>query len=213
MKRINKFLWITLFIISVGLIGACTPTEDDNSPLPTQPFQPVDNALVETSLPTNESAGETPVTPVILATATNSGPRPLPPTWTPLPPTPTETLAPTLDAGATWMVATSAPPATINPGCTVFNLNPSATISTVPLGQSPTLAWTAATGAVLYRVYVYNELGNMQLHEELVEGTSVVINPDVFRTQNTYVWTVAPLDAFGIQMCTELGDAITITRP
>ena len=211
MKSTNRFVWIALLLIGFNLV-ACTTTED-TGPLPTQPFEAVENPNVETNTTPDVPSDATPT--VALPTNTPQGPRPLPPTWTPtptfsIPIPPTETLAPTLDAGATWIASSPVPEATANPGCVTFNLDPSRTINTITLGNSPTLAWTAATGAVLYRVYVYNANGQIQLHEELVETTTITVNPDVFREEGTYVWTVAPLDPFGIQMCIELGDAVIV---
>ncbi|MCL4255957.1 MAG: hypothetical protein KJ043_19525 [Anaerolineae bacterium] len=213
MKRYS--LWIGLLLI-IGMV-ACTPTEDENSPLPTQPFEQVEQPDVNPNADTTQAVDvspqdSTPITPVVLVSPTTSGPRPLPPTWTPIPPTATPTLEPTLDVGGTWLAATVPPEATLNPGCTTFNLDPLRTQNTVVLGQAPILAWTPATGAVLYRVYVYDETGGIELHEELVQETTVTINPDVFRRDGVYVWTVAPLDPFGIQMCIELGDAIIVER-
>jgi len=214
MKSTHRFVWIALLLIGLGLV-ACTTTED-TGPLPTQPFEAVENTVIEAD--TTADTTTTDATPTVaLPTNTPQGPRPLPPTWTPTPTfsisiPPTETLAPTLDAGATWIASSPVPEATANPGCVTFNLDPSRTINTITLGNSPTLAWTAATGAVLYRVYVYNADGQIQLHEELVETTTITVNPDVFREEGTYVWTVAPLDPFGIQMCIELGDAVFVSR-
>ncbi len=207
-------LWIGLLLI-IGMV-ACTSTEDD-SPLPTQAFEQVEQPNVNlntnvTEIVTESPQDPTPITPVVLVSPTASGPRPLPPTWTPIPPTIPPTLKPTLDVGGTWMASTPIPEATLNPGCTTFNLDPSRTQSVITLGQAPILAWLPATGAVLYRVYVYDETGGLQLHEELVEGTTISVNPDVFRRAGVYIWTVAPLDPFGIQMCIELGDAIIVER-
>jgi hypothetical protein len=213
MKPSHLLVWIALLLIGVSIV-ACTP-EEDTGPLPTQPFELVDgpNTVPDATADTSVEITSTPAS----ATNTPQGPRALPPTWTAtatfsinIPPT--ETFAPTVDIGATWMAASPVPEATSNPGCLTFNLDASRTVNMITLGNSPTLAWTAATGAVLYRVYVYDETGQRQLHEELVEATTVTVNKDVFPAIGIYVWTVAPLDPFGIQMCIELGDAIIVER-
>lgn len=214
MKPKHTLVWIALLLIGVGLV-ACT-TEEDTGPLPTQPFEVIDNQGVVPADATTDTSVDTPPTPAP-ATNTPQGPRPLPPTWTPIPTIsivipPTETFAPTADIGATWIASSPVPEATSNPGCLTFNLDPSRTVNTITLGNPPTLAWTAATGAVLYRVYVYDISGQNQLHEELIETTTITVNPDVFTSVGAYVWTVAPLDPFGIQMCIELGDAVIVER-
>ncbi|MCU0481148.1 MAG: hypothetical protein MUE54_08045 [Anaerolineae bacterium] len=213
MKSTRTLVWIALLLIGTGLVG-CT-TEEDTGPLPTQPFEVIDSPVIAPDT-TSDVVVDMTATPAS-ATNTPQGPQPLPPTWTAtatfsivIPPT--LTLAPTVDIGATMLASSPVPEATSNPGCLTFNLDPARTVNTVTLGNSPTLAWTAATGAVLYRVYVYDISGQNQLHEELVETTTITVNPDVFRAAGTYVWTVAPLDPFGIQMCIELGDAINIVR-
>jgi len=210
MRPTIKFLWIAILLIG-GVMSACTPTDDENSPLPSQEFQTLENPVVATDLPAEPTADTQPVQP----TATSQGARPLPPTWTPtFEPriAPTDTLAPTLDSIGTWEASSPVPPATVNPGCLTFNLDPVRTVNTIRVGESPILAWKPATGATLYRVYVFDDSGRQQLHEELLEGTTVTVNRDVFPVVGTYVWTVAPLDAFGIQMCTELGDGIVVSR-
>lgn len=212
----HTFIWIFGLLLMLVLI-ACTANEDENSPLPTQPFQPVEqvenpDVVNNTTITEQIVVEQTPITPIVLISPTPAGPRPLPPTWTPTVPAPTATLVPTLDVGGTWLASTPPPQATVNPACVTFNLDPSRTVNTIRVGQSPILAWTPATGAVLYRVYIYNEAGTVELHQELVETTTVTINPDVFRRDGVYVWTVAPLDPFGIQMCIELGDAVIVQR-
>lgn len=190
-RRFMPLLLLTLVMV----LAACASGSEEPAATEAPPAEATPEVEAETA------------TPEPTPTLTPTFVRPtLQPTWTPTPMN-TPTLLPEEVAATEASAPTVPPPATIDPACGTFGPDRAVMDTEFLLGESPTIAWTPVEGAALYRVLIYDQNG-FQVHSELVEETSVDVNPDVFTVAGPYGWDVEPLDGFGIQMCIGRGDML-----
>lgn len=166
-----------------------------------------------TATPDMEMASATPEP--VLPTPTR---RPLPPTWTPA-------AGPPQGAGptTTFVPVTPLPTPTARTECLEFQADYQRTGDTFTLGTSPTIYWTAITGAS-YRVEILDPQG-IVVHVGIAPAgsNSYSVPAEVFQvderlfaagTVAVYTWRLLALDTAGNQMCqTPSGELIPLPIP
>jgi hypothetical protein len=110
---------------------------------------------------------------------------------------------------------TAAPTATIPAGCADFDADYDRIGETFGLGDPVTLYWTAAAGALGYRIEIYDTDGEA-LHVEHLGGsaTSYAIPAEVLEVPELalqindvvlFGWELTPIDAQRVQFCPPVG--------
>lgn len=160
--------------------------------------------VLPTATLTEISATRTPLPP----TAT------LPPTWTPAPTVTPEvvntensqqaqdvTPVSGSDTGVIQSIRSTITPLAV---CDTFGEDTTRNQRNFTVGAPVQVAWTAVSGATLYRIQLFNSEG-AELKLEFVPETSYTFTADLFSSSVVYGWQVTPLDPYSVQMCAAFG--------
>ncbi|MEQ8673342.1 MAG: hypothetical protein RLP44_02750 [Aggregatilineales bacterium] len=151
-----------------------------------------------------EDSPESGVTPTAPPESPSGRPT-LPPSWTP-------TTAPTLTLTSTPTVAPTQAVVTTLEACGTFRIDRERSTSEFRLGESPTVAWTNVDGASFYRIRLFDSIqSEISLDPLSSTETSLVINYEFFTVAGRFGWTVEPIGADGVQMCTGMGESFIVS--
>jgi hypothetical protein len=186
---LKRFLMGGFFILA---LAACQPQQQPTA-TPT--------AVVPTVTPT--VAGEATATPTPAApVARNTLPPPFTPTQSE-PATPTVTETPPVTA------TFFDPVVTLPAGCETFLVSDASRSIRFNLGESPTVSWSGAAGAVRYRLKLVETTGRILDENIYIAETSYTFPAELFGRGRFYGWEVYPINEAGDQMCFIQGGELT----
>lgn len=190
---LKRFLTGGFFILA---LAACQPQQQT---LPT--LESLPTAIPTTAVPTVDAT--------IAPTVPRARPT-LPPTFTPTA-TETETATPTPTLAITPTFFN--PPVELPPGCETFLVDDASRSIRFNLGESPTVSWAAATGAIRYRLTLAELTGRILTDTIYIAETTYTFPGELFEQGRFYGWDVYPINEAGDQMCFIQGGELTPIVP